>query len=89
MTQQRQNYIISYTAYDKSGKVLKADGQMRVKNKLSKFEAQCSFEEHLKKKYANFGKLVVHSCTVDFMGGMFGNQDIIDNFNKIFGGFNK
>ena len=65
MSTRLSNYLIVYTAYDKNGSVIK-DGKMRVKNKLSKFEAQCSFEEYLKKKCENFNKLVIHSCQDDF-----------------------
>lgn len=61
---QQKNYIIKYTAQAKNGVVLKS-GTMRVKRKFSSIEAQVKFEEFLKKKYHNFGKLIVHSCTED------------------------
>jgi hypothetical protein len=88
MTQQKKTFLIKYTAFDKKGKVLKANGEMKVKNKVSKFEAQCSFEEHLKKKYNDFGRLVIHGCTEDIVSNMFGDIDsnAMDIFNKMFGG---
>ena len=57
----QKNYLIEYTAQTKSGKILKS-GIMRVKNKYSSIDAQVKFEEYLINKYADFGKLIVHSC---------------------------
>jgi hypothetical protein len=59
-----RNYIIEYTAKAKNGAVLKS-GKIRAKNRLSEFEAQVKFEELLKKKYSDFGQLIVHKCYVD------------------------
>jgi hypothetical protein len=59
-----RNYIIEYTAKAKNGAVLKS-GKMRAKNRLSEFEAQVKFEDWLKKKYPDFGQLIVHKCYVD------------------------
>ena len=58
------DYIIEYTLKAKDGSVL-ISGKMRAKNKATKFEAQAKFEKLLKKKYANFGQLIVHKCYVD------------------------
>jgi hypothetical protein len=59
-----RNYIIEYTAKAKNGAVLKS-GKMRAISRLSAFEAQVKFEDFLKKKYPNFGQLIVHKCYVD------------------------
>ena len=59
---QQKNYLIEYTAQDKNGDVLKS-GTIRAKNKYSGVEAQIKFEDYLKKKYPDFGKLIVHKCT--------------------------
>jgi len=73
----RKNYIIEYTIEDKSRIVIK-HGKMKVKNKENEIEAQIKFEAYLKKKYSNFGQLIVHKCSVD------------NSFNNIFGDiFNK
>lgn len=63
------NYLIRYTVKNKNGLIIKR-GEMRVKNKLSEFEAKCSFEEYLKRKHPEFGSLIIHECKVDFLGGL-------------------
>lgn len=44
------NYIITYSALDCFGTVLK-QGKMRVKNKLSKLHAKSSPEDYFKRKF--------------------------------------
>ena len=66
------NYLIKYTVEDKNGAILKS-GTMRAKNKCNSLEAQIKFEEYLKKRYFNFGKLIVHNCTEDNMFNIFGD----------------
>lgn len=61
MVSYRPTFIIKYRCLDKSG-VQIAAGKMKVKNKATRFEAQCAFEDHLKKKYPNFGMLIVDYC---------------------------
>lgn len=63
----RQNYIIEYQALDATGKIIK-EGKIKAKNKLSKFDAQCGFEEHLKKTLPNFSRLIVKKCVEDYFG---------------------
>lgn len=75
----KPTFIIEYTCLSKSGKVLQ-DGKMRVKNKATKFEAQASFEEFLKKKHQDFGRLIIIKCTEEF--------DLFKNLGDIFGGEN-
>lgn len=72
----KKTYIIEYSAYTNSGGMLKS-GKMKAKNKVSSFEAKCSFERFLEKKYSNFGKLVIHNCIEEnymdfFFGDIFG-----------------
>lgn len=68
-----RNYIIEYTAKDKNGAILKS-GKIRAKNRMSKVEAQVKFEDWLKKKYPDFGQLIVHKCYDDSpLGGIFGD----------------
>jgi hypothetical protein len=78
----RKNYIIEYTAFDKKGNIL-IKGKVRAKNKLSEFEAKCSFEDHLKKKHPSFGRLVVHGCQVDFFGSL---KEASEHIEKAFFG---
>lgn len=70
------NFLIDYVCYDKNGKVL-AEGKVRAKRKFNAFEAQCTFEKHLKNKYPNFGHLIINSC----------NLDIFNSFNSTFDSF--
>ena len=75
------NYIIKYTVIACDGKILQDNQKMRAKNKLSKLDAQIKFEAFLKKKYTNFGSLIVHDCSeekLDF-GNMFGDIFGSDN----------
>ena len=72
------NYIIEYTVKSKKGVILKS-GKMKAKNKGSSLEAQVKFEEFLKKRYSDFGQLIVHKCTEDnkfsdIFGDIFGNN---------------
>lgn len=69
-------YIIEYICYSKSGIVLQ-EGKMRVKNRPNDFTAKCDLEDFLRRKYENFGRMVVCSCKID--GG------IDDMFNSLFG----
>lgn len=57
-------FIIEYTALAKNGDML-ANGKIKAKNKISDFEAKCGLEEFLKRKYTNFGKLIVKKCEQD------------------------
>lgn len=75
----KKNYIINYICYSTSGLVLH-EGKMRVRNRVSDFDAKCSLEDFLKRKYENFGKLVVLSCVVDvglneLFDGIFGSNN--------------
>lgn len=54
-------FLITYKLFDKSNQVI-ASGQFKVKNKSTEFEAKCSFEEYLKRKHTNFGRLVITKC---------------------------
>lgn len=56
-----KNFLIEYTAYDKSGNKIKS-GTMRAKKKETEFSAKAGFENFLIKKHKNFGRLVIHSC---------------------------
>lgn len=56
-----EEYIIKYSAFSQSGTLLK-EGKIRAKNKISEFDAQASFENHLQKTLTGFHKLVVHEC---------------------------
>lgn len=56
-----KNYLIKYTVFDNLGFALR-HGTMRVKKKLNEFEAKVKFEAFCKKKYPEFGKLVIHEC---------------------------
>jgi hypothetical protein len=67
-----KNFIIEYTIKNKSGAILK-NGKMKVKNKMTSLDAQIKFEVFLKKKYNNFGQLIVHECYEE------------NSFNNIFG----
>jgi hypothetical protein len=65
--------------------------EMKIKNRLSGFQAQCRLEEFLKKKFSNFESLIVKSCKEDY-SGVFGNMfgagadGFPSGFSDIFGG---
>jgi len=69
----KKNYLIDYIVYSNDNSILKK-GIMRAKNARSKLEAQIQLEIFFKKKYDNFGRLVVNSC----------DDDILYYFNDIF-----
>lgn len=72
-------YIIKYTVKSKNGSVLK-HGKIKAKNRLSELDAQVKLEEWLKKKYSNFGGLIVHECHAENpIEGIFGNIFGSDN----------
>jgi len=77
-------FIIEYTCYDTNNQIIKS-GKMKVKNREHRFEAQCDFENFLKKKHLNFGRLVIIECKKENPFGE--NSDIFsdDAFGKIFG----
>jgi len=86
-------FIIEYNCFDSNNQLIK-NGKMKVKNRQHKFEAQCDFENFLKKKYLNFGRLVVISCVEENpFTNMFGSNsdfnNIFDSFGDIFGGGKK
>jgi hypothetical protein len=76
-----KNYIIDYICYSSGGIVLH-DGKMRVKNRASDFEAKCSLEDFLKRKYENFGSLVIRSCVIDLGIPGFGDFFGFNPFNS-------
>ena len=57
-------YRIEYTCYKKNKSILKK-GKFRVKNKKSDLQAKRSFEDCLKRKFPDFGSLVIHTCRVE------------------------
>lgn len=63
-------YIIEYICYSKSGIVLQ-EGKMRVKNRQNDFTAKCDLEDFLRRKYENFGRMVVCSCKIDHLFNSF------------------
>lgn len=69
-----RDYLISYTIYDNSGKVIKSS-RMKVKNKLNEMDAKVKLEVYLKSKNKMMDRLVIHSCSEDNI------------FNEIFGNF--
>lgn len=73
-------FIITYSAFNAAGKLI-ASGKMRVKNRMSPFHAKASFEEYLKKKHANFHRLVIHTCNVETILGEMQDK-IFDLFNN-------
>ena len=76
-----KNYIIDYICYSNGGIVLH-DGKMRVKNRPSDFAAKCSLEDFLKRKYENFGRLVIRSCIIDLGIPGFGDFFGFNPFNS-------
>lgn len=69
------NFRIIYDVHLKNGGVLRRK-EIIVKNKELPLVAQVSLEGYLRKKYADFDKLIVHSCNED--------SDIFKMFNDIF-----
>lgn len=75
----KKNFIIEYTVKSLDGLVIKV-GTMRAKNRMSSLDAQIKFEQWLKKKYVNFGRLIVHSCEEEsqmsqIFGDIFGKNN--------------
>jgi len=68
----KKNYIIEYSVKDKNGSIIINNKKMKAKNKINSLDAQISFEEFLKKKHLNFGKLIVHKCEEESIMNMFG-----------------
>lgn len=76
-------YQIDYEVFDIDNISLKK-GQIKVKNKFSEFEAKCSLEGYLKKKYHNFHRLVIYKCETiyhTFLGDMTGFDRMFDFLN--------
>lgn len=71
----KKTFIIKYTAKATSGQII-ASGKMRAKNKTTSLQAQIHFENYLKKKYLNFGQLIVHEC--------YEENDFMSMFKDIF-----
>jgi hypothetical protein len=80
-------FTIEYVVLNSQGRVIK-DGEIIVKHKATKFEAQCSLEIYLQKKYPEFKSMIVNKCTESspFMG-LF-NDIFGKNKNNPFGGSN-
>jgi len=74
-------FIIHYECYDNNGTLIKS-GITKVKNRTTKFEAQCDFEKYLKRKYTNYNRLVVNQCQEE---SPFGLNDLFNQFTDIFG----
>jgi len=76
----KKTFIIEYTVYNILAIPIKK-GTIKVKNKMSSFEAQCSLEEHFKKTIKYFERLEVHDCKEDLE-----DFDISHLFKRFFGG---
>jgi len=57
----KKTFLIEYKIYNVLDIVIK-EGKIKVKNKMSPFDAQCSLEEYLKKKIKQFGRMEVKEC---------------------------
>lgn len=55
------NFMIDYTCLDTKGDLIKG-GTFRVKNRYNGVQAQADLEKFLKKKYSNFGRMIVTKC---------------------------
>ena len=67
------NYLITYTAYSRSGKIL-SEGKVRAKNKANELDAKIKFHIHLELKYPDLGKLIIHKIEIDDpIFGLFGD----------------
>jgi hypothetical protein len=69
-------FTIEYVVLNTQGRVIK-EGEIIVKHKTTKFEAQCSLEVYLQKKYPEFKSMIVKKCTE--------SNHLMDIFNDIFG----
>ena len=77
----KKTYLIEYSVFDKQHKIKLANKTMRVKNQENEMYAKVNLEKHLKKQYSDFGSMIIHKCNVD--------NDILSQFNDLFGGFKK
>jgi len=73
-------FAIEYVILNSDGRVIK-EGEINVKNKTTKFEAQCSLEVFLKKKHPDFKSMIIKKCNE--------KSDILNMFDEIFGKNNK
>ena len=79
-----KKFLIDYEVFDIDNITIKK-GQIKVKNKMSEFDAKCSLEVYLKKKYHNFSWLVIIQCkeiTSTFLGDITGFDDLMNMFDK-------
>lgn len=87
-----KTFLITYSLADNAGKSIVKDGIMRVKNKESKFSAQCGLEDFLKRKYPSFGTMTISECVEEdelsrIYEDIFGKKESFDAmFGGIFGG---
>ncbi len=80
----RKTFLIEYEVFDIDGISLK-NGEIKVENKMTVFEAQCSLEKYLKKRYKMFNRLTVYSCK-PLSNTFLGDIDF-GGFGDIFNGF--
>ena len=72
------NYSIKYSVFTLEKKPLKENGEIKVKNRKTRFEAQVGVEKYLEKKYKQPIILVIHSCEDNI-------NDSLNIFKDIFG----
>ena len=86
-----KTYLIEFT-------IIHIDGhntpkKCKMKNCSNACHAQVKLEEHLKKTIIDFKQLIVTKSPQEDLGsmfnGIFGNNDVFNSFNDIFGGFKK
>lgn len=73
------DFIIKYSVFTIDGKLLKKNGEIRVKKKNNRFEAQVGLEKYLENKHKQKIKLIIHSCEDNI-------DDILNIFDTIFKG---
>lgn len=88
----KSTYVVWYHVFDKKGFLIKGNGLINCYNRLSEMDAKIKLETYLKKKYPNFGKLIVVSCDKDQREWIFKKIDsimdqmsnLMDNVNNLF-----
>jgi hypothetical protein len=83
---ENHTFIIKYDIILIDGSVIK-DKEMKVKNCFNSLVAQCKLEKYLQKKHEDFKKLIVHSCSEDYLstfGNIFGDSG--NPFGNLFAG---
>lgn len=61
-----RTYILEYSALKENGDSIKYWGKIKIRNCDNELHAKNRLEKHLKEKFPNMYRLIIHSCRDDF-----------------------